>query len=70
MEDGRSKDDKMPGGMQQTVETNVGEVRVAEAKGGGGQRGSRKKTGRKEEEEVIGENSRGEKSGGRMGNLG
>ena len=43
MEDGRDKDDKMPGGVWKTVEADTEKIRVAETEGGEGKGGSRKK---------------------------
>jgi len=53
------------------VEASSGEVKLGETEGGGGQRRSRKKIGRVRKEEARREeDSRGEKSGEGMGNLG
>jgi len=45
LEDRRSKDDEVPGGIWQTVETNTGKVRMGKAKGGREKRKSREETG-------------------------
>ena len=45
LEDRRSKDDAVPGEMWQTVETNIGKVRMGKAKGGRGKGRSREETG-------------------------
>ena len=53
------------------MEASLGEVGLGETEGRGGQRGSRKKTGRVGEEEARREDdSGGKKSGRGMGNLG
>jgi len=71
LEDRESENDEMPRRMQEAMDTRAGEARVAEAKRKGGQRGSRKKTGRMgNKEEKREENSRSKESSRGMGDLG
>ena len=44
LENGRGKNDKMPGQMRQTVETNIRKVRMAETEGGRSKGRGRKET--------------------------
>jgi len=61
LEDRGGKDDEMSGRVWKAVEAKTGEVRMAEAKGRGGQRGSRKKTGGVGKEEAKGKEDGGDK---------
>jgi len=72
LEDGRSKDNEVPRGVWQTVETNIGKVGVGKAKGGGSKERRREEMRgeRQEKETKKGKNNGGEESGQRVGNLG
>ena len=71
LENRGGKNDEMSRGVQEAMETGVGEVRVAKAEGGGGKSRSRKETRRKGEKEAKREeDGRNKKSSRRMGNLG
>ena len=71
LEDGRGKDDEMPKRVWNTVETDVGKIRVAKTEGGRGKGGSRKETRRKRgKEETKEEEDGSKKSSRRMGNMG
>jgi len=48
LEDGRGKDDEVPRGVWEAVETKAGKVRVAKAKGRRKEESSRKEMRRKE----------------------
>ena len=58
----------MPRRVQEAMKTGAGEIRVAEAKGRGGQRGSRKKT-RRVENKKGEKNSRSKESSRGVGDL-
>ena len=68
LKDRGSENDEMPRRVWEAMETRAGEVRVAEAKERGGQRESRKKTGRMGNKGE--ENSRSKESSKGMGDLG
>ena len=71
MEDRGSENDEMSRGVQEAMETRAREVRMAEAKGGRGQRRSWKKTRREGKEETKGEkDGRSKKSSGGVEDLG
>jgi len=61
LKDRGGKDDKMSGRVWKAVETKIGEVRMVEAKGREGQRGSRKKTGGAGKEKAKGKEDSGDK---------
>ena len=70
MENSGGKNNEMSRGVWEAMETRVGEVRMAEAKGRGGQRRSKKKTRREGKEEAEGEkDGRNKKSSGGVGDL-
>jgi len=50
LEDGRSKNDEVPRGVWQTVETNTGKVGIGKAEGGGSKGRSREETRRERQE--------------------
>jgi len=60
LENGKSKNDKVSGGMQKAVEIRTGEVRIGETKEGRSKGGGRKKTGRKRKEEEAEKRKDGE----------
>jgi len=71
LENRESENDKMLRKVQKAMETGVEKIRMAKAKERGGQRGSRKETGRTENEEEEGQkNGRSKESSREMEDLG